>query len=151
MSDGSKKSGIVGQIVVAVVVALLAGGTSPWWWGELFGAATETPEKTPPPPKKFRFEVIERNPFTGGEVGRANFNNVQRAAYSRACSARRKVHWVRWKFVGISEPFRTKRLSSSQAAQRFIDTGGPLKPLRILAGAATIHAARVSCHEIPLR
>lgn len=151
MAEESKKRAIVGQIVVAVVVALLAGGTAPWWWNELFGPSTgAAPEEKPPPPRKFRFEVIELNPFTGGEVNRASYKNAQRAAYSRACSTLKKVHWVRWKFVGISEPFHTKRFASSQAAQRFIDSGGPLKPFRILAGAATIHAARVSCREIPL-
>lgn len=40
MSD-SKKSNIVGQIIVAVVIALLVGGTAPWWWKEFFSDKTE--------------------------------------------------------------------------------------------------------------
>ena len=142
--------GIFGQVATAVLVALLVGGTAPWWWDALF-------DRTPPPPPepRYRFEAVEKNPFTGGVERKRDFAHESRAAYEQACTSFRKVHWVKWRYFGINEPLRSKRFATRAQAQAFIDRNGPaevaaVKGIAILSEAATLVAARVECRAIEL-
>jgi len=150
-SDKKRWGSHVGQILSTVVVALVVGGTSPWWWTELFAGSEPPPE----PEQRLRFLVSESNPFTGGLERQAEFQHEQRDAYTKACDAYRKVHWVKWRYAGISEPLRTQRFASRPAAQRFVDDKGPAKKgaipgFAILSEPATLVAAKVTCREIPI-
>jgi len=151
-TSGKKRRGPdFGQILATVVVALVVGSTSPWWWTELFGEGGPPPEAEP----RLRFLVAEYNPFTGGLERQAEFQHEKRDAYTQACNAYRKVHWVKWRYAGISEPLRTQRFASRPAAQRFVDDNGPAKQgaipgIAILSEPATIVAAKVTCREIPV-
>jgi hypothetical protein len=71
------------------------------------------------------YVVSEYNPVTGGVYGTRTFNRQADAYAYRDQLAR--AHWVKWRFVGVNEPIRYRRFSSSSAAQRFIDTDGPSK------------------------
>jgi hypothetical protein len=140
-------------IASAIVIALVVGGTAPWWWRELVG--NKTPRPTPPAPSasvKVKYVVTERNPFSGGVESAPEFTD--HAAFARECTARNKVHWVSWVYVGVSEPLQSRRFATREAAQRFIANGGPLnmrpRAINILAKPATIVAARVACETIKL-
>lgn len=89
----------------------------------LVWATTLSAEATPRKRTRTEYVVTEYNPLTGGVVTTARFRD--KAAADRQQAALSKVHWVKWRFVGINEPLRFRRFGSSFAAQRFIDTDGP--------------------------
>jgi hypothetical protein len=104
---------------------------------------------TPPGPGPVRpvieYVVTEFNPITGGVYRTRTFSRQADAnAYKDSVS---RVHWVQWRFVGINEPLRSRRFSSSTAAQRFIDTDGPSRSgaagFAILTHETSIEPARV--------
>jgi hypothetical protein len=87
--------------------------------------ATLAAEATPKKKTRTEYVVVETNPITGGVVSTTRFPN--KSAADRQFAARRKAHWVKWRYAGINEPLRFKRFNSSFEAQRFIDTDGPSK------------------------
>lgn len=143
------KNAFLAQIASAIVIALLVGGTAPWWWTELFGK--EPPPVPPAPPRAaVKYVVTERNPFSGGVESAREFGEAEQAAFTRECTERSKVHWVSWRSIGVSEPLRSRRFATREAAQRFIDDGGPQKVFPVLGQAAAIVAARVGCDTVEL-
>lgn len=83
------------------------------------------PRPQPAPQPKYVYVVSEYNPITGGLYRSRTFDR-QRDAYAYRDQLAR-AHWVKWRFMGINEPIRYRRFSSSTSAQRFIETDGPSK------------------------
>jgi hypothetical protein len=91
----------------------------------LVSAATLSAEATPRKRTRTEYVVTEYNPFTGGVVSSTRF--ADKGSADRHSAGLSRAHWVKWRFVGINEPLRFQRFSSSFQAQRFIDIDGPSK------------------------
>ena len=83
------------------------------------------PRPRPVPQPQVEYVVQEYNPITGGLYQTYRFRNRSQAYAMRDNLAR--AHWVKWRFVGINEPIRYRRFSSSTMAQNFINNDGPSK------------------------
>jgi hypothetical protein len=104
------------------------------------------PPRPPRPNPNLVYVVTEYNPITGGVYNSQSFNNRSDAYAYRDAVAR--VHWVKWRFVGINEPLRSRRFQTSFAAQRFIDSDGPSRSaalgVAILTGETRVVPTRVN-------
>ena len=104
------------------------------------------PPRPPRPNPNLVYVVTEYNPITGGVYNTQSFNNRSDAYVYRDAMAR--IHWVKWRFVGINEPLRSRRFQTSVAAQRFIDSNGPSRSgaagFALLTGETRVVPTRVN-------
>ncbi len=106
------------------------------------------PWPRPQPQPTYTYTVTEYNPFTGGVIGTPRtFSNRNSAEAYRSSIAR--VHWVKWRFVGINEPLRWQRFGSSTSAQNFVRNDGPSRSGK-LGFAILTHETRVVAGRVSL-
>ena len=116
----------------------------------LVSATTLSAQATPRPKTRTEYVVTEYNPLTRGKVSTNRFSDKSQA--NRQYDMSSKVHWVKWRFVGINEPLRSRRFKSSFEAQDFINDGGPAKSgkfgIAILTDETRIVASRVTMTSV---
>jgi hypothetical protein len=111
---------------LTLVATLVAGATlAPVYESQAAPPQKNTFHPAPKPqvPYKTEYVVTEYNPITGGVFNTYRYPDANAA--NRRADLLRRVHWVKWRFVGINEPLRSRRFDNSTAAQQFIDSNGP--------------------------